>query len=418
MQGAHDNFAGMITSCPACHTDNGCLICCRCCRCRPTFQLVDIQSEVYVCTTAHQLMIISGQQISLVKLTVSTAGLSTSPHFPTTCKQPKSRHRQILKPAASNAAVFDGDQTSPDSELVSKPRRLQPQNHPAKPHQHQANQHLPQRPPNLLERSAASQQAYKQRKQAVKATHATSTAAQQARSLHIQHQNGSAFSTSVSGKASWQRQHQKGPAINRDAAHKAGGLQHQKSNPVNKTALEATTDSRYQQYQKGIRPTTDTAPKATDQHRQHQNRHSDAASEASAYIGEGGDMPHPGIINRCIVDAASANAVLRVYADLKKGFNVINLATAFHRLAKVHCATLHDITSPCFIAAQQLFRVMLVHLGVIITCVWSTMHGTATPCFVDAQKLFTVIFGTLTVIDTCAWSCDTSFSMTTAAAYT
>lgn len=50
-------------------------------------------------------------------------------------------------------------------------------------------------------------------------------------------------------------------------------------------------------------------------------------------------MPHPGIINRFIVDAASANEVLRVYADLSQGFNVINLATAFHRLAK-HCKLL------------------------------------------------------------------------------
>jgi len=350
-------------------------------------------------------MITSGQQVSLVKLTVSTAGLNTSPRFPAACKQLKPRQRRIQKPAASNAAVFDGDQTSPDSELVSKPRRLQPQHQSTKPHQHQANQHLPQRPPDLLERSAASQQAYKQRKQAVKGTHATSTAAQQARNLHIQHQDGSAFSTSVSGKASWQRQHQKGPAINRDAAHRAGGLQHQKSNPVNKIALKATTDSRYQEYQKGIRPTTDTAPTATDQQRQHQNRHSDAASGSAANMAEGGAMPHPGIINRIIVDAASANEVLRVYADHSQGFNVINLATAFHRLAKVHCAILHDTTPPCFIAAQQLFRVMLVHLGVIITCVWSTMHGTTTPRFMDAQKLFRVIFMNLDVIISCTWSC-------------
>ena len=349
-------------------------------------------------------MITSGQQVSLVKLTVSTAGLNTSPRFPAACKQLKPRQRRIQKPAASNAAVFDGDQTSPDLELVSKPRRLQPQDHSTKPHQHQANQHLPQRPPNLLERSAASQQAYTQRKQAVKGTHATSAAAQAARNRHVQHENGSAFNTSVSGKASWQKQHQKGPASNTDAAHKAGGLQHQKSNPVNKIALQTTTDSRHQQYQKGTRPTADTAATSTDQHRQHQNRHSDAASEASANMAEGGAMPHPGIINRFIVDAASANEVLRVYANHSQGFNVINLATAFHRLAKVHCAILHDTTTPCFIAAQQLIRVMLVHLVGIITCVWSTMHGTTTARFIDAQQLFTVVFVTLTVIVTCARS--------------
>ncbi|DBB05895.1 TPA: hypothetical protein ACH3X3_009898 [Trebouxia sp. C0006] len=281
-------------------------------------------------------MIIPGQQVSLVKLTLSTAGLSTSPHFPTACKQPKSRHRQILKPAASNAAVFDGDQTSPDFELVSKPRRLQPQDHSTKPHQHQANQHLPQRPPNSLERSAASKQAYKQHKQAVKATHATSTAAQQARNVLIEHEHGSAFSTSASRKASWQRQHQQSPAINSDIAHTAGGLQHQNSTPVNNIALQKTISNRHQQYPKGIPSTTNTAPAATDQHRQHQNRHSDAASEASANMADGGAMPHPGIINSFIVDAASANEVLKVYADHSQGFNVINLATAFHRLAK-HC---------------------------------------------------------------------------------
>jgi hypothetical protein len=330
-------------------------------------------------------MINPGQQNSLVKLTVSTAGLSTNPHFPAACKQPKSRHRHIQQPAAAgNAAVFDSDQTSPDSELVSKPRRLQSRHHSTKSHQHQANQRLPQRPPNLLDRSAASQQAYKQHKQAVNAIHATSTAAQQACNVHIQHQDGSAFSTNVSGKASWQKQHQKGPAFNRNAAHKAGGLQRQKSIPVNKTALRETTNSRHQQHPKGIPPNTDTTPTAIDQHKQHQNRHSDAASGAAANMDEGGAISHPGIINRFIVDAASADEVLRVYAHLKESFNVINLATASHRLAKVHCTTLPDTTSPCFIAAQQLFRVILLHLVVIITCAWSTIHGTTTPCFSDA----------------------------------
>ena len=285
----------------------------------------------------------------MVKLTVFTAGLSASPKFPAACKQPKSRQQHTLKPAANNAAVFDSDQTSPDSELVSKPRRLQSQHHSTKPHQHQANQHLPQRPPDLLDRSAASQQAYKRHKQAVKATHVTSTATQQARNLHIEHQDGSAFSTSVSEKASWHKQHQQSPAFNRDAALKAGGPQHQKSIPVNRTVLQKTANSTHQQYPKGISPNTNTASAATDQHRQHQNRHSDAASEAAANMAEGGAMPHPGIINRFIVDAASASEVLRVYADLSQGFNVINLATAFHRLAKVHCAISHDITSPCFI---------------------------------------------------------------------
>jgi len=294
--------------------------------------------------------------------------------------------------------VFDGDQTSPDFELVSKPRRLQPQDHSTKPHQHQANQHLPQRPPNSLERSAASQQAYKQHKQAVKATHATSTAAQQARNVLIEHEHGSAFSTSASRKASWQRQHQQSPAINSDTAHTAGGLQHQNSTPVNNIALQKTISNRHQQYPKGIPSTTDTAPAATDQHRQHQNRHSDAASEASANMADGGAMPHPGIINSFIVDAASANEVLRVYADHSQGFNVINLATAFHRLAKVHCAILHDTTSPCFVAAQQLFRVMLLQLDVIIAYAWSTMRGTVTTCFNDAQKRFGVIFMKLDVI--------------------
>ena len=287
----------------------------------------------------------------MIKLTVSTAGLSASPQFPAACKQPTSRQRHFQKPATSNTAVFDGDQTSPDSELVSKPRRLQSRHQSTKPHQHQANQHLPQRPPDLRDRSAGSQHAYKQHKQAVKAIHATSTAAQQAHSVHIQHQDGSAFTTRISGKASWQKQPQQSPAFNRGTALKAGGPQHQKSNSVNKTALRTTTDSRHQQYPKGFSPNTNTAPTAPDQHRQHQNRHSDAASEAN--MAEGGALPHPGIINRFIVDAASANEVLRLYADLKEGFNIINLATAFHRLAKVHCATLHDTTSPCFIAAQQ-----------------------------------------------------------------
>ncbi len=350
-------------------------------------------------------MIIPGQQASLVKLTVSTAGLSTSPRFPAACKQPKSRQRRVQKPAAGNAAVSDGDQTRPDPELASRPRRLQPQHQPTKPHQHLANQHLPQRPLDLPDRSAASQQAFKQHEQAVKVTHATSTAAQQACNLHIRPQDGNAANTSISGKPSWQRQHQQSRAFTRDAAHKAGGLQHQKSNPVNKTALQKTINNRHQHYPKGIPPNTDTAPTATDQHRQHhQNRHSDAASEASANMAEGGDMLHPGIINSFIVDAASANEVLRVYAHHSQGFNVINLATAFHRLAKVHSATLHDTTPPCFIAAQQLFRVMHVHLGVITTCVWSTMYGTTTPCFIDAQKLFRVIFMNLNVIIACTWS--------------
>ncbi|DBA90245.1 hypothetical protein WJX77_003060 [Trebouxia sp. C0004] len=257
-----------------------------------------------------------------------------SPQFPAACKQPNSRQRHIQKPAASNVAVFDSDQTSPESEVVSKPRKLQSRHHSTKPHQHQANQHLPQRPPDLLNRSAASQQAYKQHKQAVNATHATSTAAQQARNVHIRHQHGSDFSTSVSGEARWQKQHQKGPALNRNAILKAGGPQHQKSIPVNKTALQKTTNSKHQQHPKGMIPSTDTASTATEQHERHQDRQSDAASEAAANMAEGGVMPHPGIINRFIVDAASANEVLRVYADLKEGFNVINLATAFHRLAK------------------------------------------------------------------------------------
>ena len=312
-------------------------------------------------------MIAPGQQVSLVKLTASNAALSPRPHFPAACNQPKSRQRHTQKPAASNAAVFDSDQTRPDSELVSRPKRLQPRHQSTNSPQHQANQPLPQHPPDLLDGSAASQQAYKQHKQAVKATHATSTAAQQAHSVHIQHQNGSAFSTSASGKASWQRQHQQSPALNRDAAHKAGGLQHQKSHPVNKTAVRTTLDSRHQQHPKGIPPSTNTAPTAVDQHSQHQKRHSDAASEASAYMGEAGAMPHPGIINRFIVDAASAHEVLRVYADLSQGFNVINLATAFHRLAKVHSALLHDTKSPCCIATQQLFERMVLHHVVIIT---------------------------------------------------
>ncbi|KAL0042486.1 hypothetical protein WJX79_001309 [Trebouxia sp. C0005] len=125
----------------------------------------------------------------------------------------------------------------------------------------------------------------------------------------------------------------------RDTALKAGGLQHQKSNPVSKTALQLATHSRHQQLAKGIPPTTDAALAATGQHKQHQSRHSDAETGAAAYMVEEGAMPHPGIINRFIVDAASANEVLRVYADFREGFNVINLATAFHRLAK-HCKLL------------------------------------------------------------------------------
>lgn len=348
-------------------------------------------------------MITPGQQVSLVKLNLSTAGFSTGPHLPAACKRPKSRQQHTNKPAAGNAAVSDSDQTSPDLELVSKPRRLQSRHHSTKSHQHQANQHLPQRPPDLLDRSAASQQAYKQHKQAVKATRATVTASQQARNVHIQHQDGSAFSTSVPGKASWQKQHQKGPAFKRDTALKAGGLQHQKSNPVSKTALQLATHSRHQQLAKGIPPTTDAALAATGQHKQHQSRHSDAETGAAAYMVEEGAMPHPGIINRFIVDAASANEVLRVYADFREGFNVINLATAFHRLAKVPGATL----SACFIVAQQLFRVILLHLAIIF-CVWSTMHSSTTPCFIDAQKLFRLVM----------CSPDTGLSMTAASACT
>lgn len=48
------------------------------------------------------------------------------------------------------------------------------------------------------------------------------------------------------------------------------------------------------------------------------------------------EQPEPKKINNWLVDASSPEQVLRIYAQHHKRFNIINISTAFHRLAKVH----------------------------------------------------------------------------------
>ncbi len=78
------------------------------------------------------------------------------------------------------------------------------------------------------------------------------------------------------------------------------------------------------------------------QHSQHQNGATAAQSHSAPdkIRGTHQDLEaaaklHPGQINQHIVKATSAEEILRVYAEHKDGCNVINLTTAFHRLAKV-----------------------------------------------------------------------------------
>ena len=48
------------------------------------------------------------------------------------------------------------------------------------------------------------------------------------------------------------------------------------------------------------------------------------------------EPPEPREINHWLVDASSPEQVLRIFAQHQKRFNIINLSTALHRLAKVH----------------------------------------------------------------------------------
>ena len=55
--------------------------------------------------------------------------------------------------------------------------------------------------------------------------------------------------------------------------------------------------------------------------------------------------PHPAKLNKLIIAAASIEDILGLYAVHKHGFNVINLATAFYRMARVSLGSIPALTS-------------------------------------------------------------------------
>lgn len=60
-------------------------------------------------------------------------------------------------------------------------------------------------------------------------------------------------------------------------------------------------------------------------------------SKAGMSKGKSGDKKQPSSkeINHWLVDLSSAEQVLRIYAQHRERFNIINISTAFHRIAKV-----------------------------------------------------------------------------------
>lgn len=260
------------------------------------------------------------------------------------------------KAAASSDHTSNNDCTSPAPQLTTKPRRTTTQPTVHRHTQQQTSQDR-NRAPSVVYKGnvsdhpkSVSQNANEWHKQQPEGKQCSTDAAHEANALLGRHQKGTSSCAAAAETADKSyRQHQKGTPASTHATQRATSQysNHQKGN-VAGSAAPHKPSSRFGCH-----------PKATDAVRkgwqkQNPDRRPFAQPEAAADRPANSAMPHPGQITSFIVSAASAAEILRLYADLKQGFNAINLATAVHRIAKVkpaipstpHCKCINHCARP------------------------------------------------------------------------
>lgn len=262
-------------------------------------------------------------------------------------------HRCPCKAAASSDDTSDNDCTSPAPQLTTKPRRPPTQQTVHRHSQQQPNQDRNRAVPHLSKGNisdppkAVSQNANEWHKQQPDGKQSSTDAAHEADGSHGWHQKGTSSGAAANTTADKRyRQHQKGAPASIHAAQRANGQynQQQKGSITGSAALHKSS-SRFGRHGKATDVHTDAVRKGWQE--PNPERRPFAPSEAVVNKTANPAMPHPGQITSFIVSAASAAEILRLYADLKQGFNAINLATAVHRIAKVHALVPSNLHCKC-----------------------------------------------------------------------